>query len=436
MKTIIDAESEEIRMKKTFLFIYKNMQIGGIETYLIRLIRKLKELKHRIIWLTPKDRIIDDGFKQDLLDGQVEVVDIHINGLNWIRHKEIAFAPNEEVIALAFDPVDFLRLETLKKSYSQVRIDNFYWVPHFAGKAYFLEEFLPNPLRLVCKKLMKSIIQEMENNNNIFYNSRSHMEAYKRKYKLTVKDERGKLFDGTTFDVPPYDEELVKRRSLRQYEFNIISVGRFEFPHKAYFIGLIREYGNLKKKYKTLKLTIVGYGIHEQQIRDEINRLYEEAKNDVCLVGKVPFDDLQKFYRNSHLNIGVAGTIPIGALTGLISIPVRHYSETCEGYGFLPEAKDFTTSDKPGEPIAALIEKVINMSGEDYLHLSRKAYESYANCQASILSILNLTNIDATRTISSRKIFSIHSYVSVLKVLRATKHRFVKLFPYRNPSLD
>jgi hypothetical protein len=29
--------------RKTLMFIYKNMDIGGIETYLIRLIRKLKE---------------------------------------------------------------------------------------------------------------------------------------------------------------------------------------------------------------------------------------------------------------------------------------------------------------------------------------------------------------------------------------------------------
>jgi hypothetical protein len=43
---------------KTFMFLYDAMDIGGIETYLVRLIRQLKENGNRVIWLCPSEQKI------------------------------------------------------------------------------------------------------------------------------------------------------------------------------------------------------------------------------------------------------------------------------------------------------------------------------------------------------------------------------------------
>jgi len=398
--------------KKTFMFIYGNMYVGGIELYLIRLIRKLKANGNRIIWLAPADNLIDETLKPDLMDGYIERIDVRLYDLNQINHVSIVFGEKEEIVALALNLITFMQLEVLKKKYKTTRIDSFYWVSHFKG--LFLEDLLIKPLQPVACKYMGKIIYTMEQNDNIIYGKKTHLEAFTRRYKYKVDNEEKKFFKSTK-EIKPYNDRVTLKRSTRS-EFNIITVGRFDFPHKAYLLGLIRVYGELKVKYEHLKLTIIGYGKDENKVRDEIEKLSPIAKKDANLVGKVSYDNLRGYFENAHLNIGVAGTISDGALTGLISIPVRHYSETCEGYGYLPESKWKILSIEPGIPIESFIEEVISMSQEKYLDLSRKAYDTYADdSTGTILSILDCQNRDPRKTLPYR-------VVNVFKLYRVIRN--------------
>jgi hypothetical protein len=416
--------------KKTLMFIYQSMDIGGIEVYLIRLIRKLKKNGNRIIWLcTVTDKFIDESFKKDLLDGYVEIIDINTRGFNWIKHTSLQFNRNEEVVALAFNPMDYFRLESIKKQYKEIKIDSFYWVPHFKSSYYFIEERIIRPFQPIIRSIIGRIFEEMDRNNNIYYLNKSHLEAYTNRYGYKVENKKEKLSLGsTTRDVLPYDNKLALKRSLRN-DFNIITVGRFDFPHKEYILGLIKVYGELKEKYSQLKLTIIGYGKDEEKVIEQIELLSLEAKKDVNLLGKVSYDDLPKHFRNAHLNIGVAGTILDGALTGLISIPVRHYSKTCEGYGYLPESKNKLTASEPGIPIQKFIEEVIKMNQEEYLELSRRAYYTYATYSdtSNILSILDLKNRDASKTVSNLVIMFIRVYHILTKIIPKIKCEIRKI---------
>lgn len=400
--------------KKTFMFIYGNMYVGGIELYLIRLIRKLKANGNRIIWLAPADNLIDETLKPDLMDGYIERIDVRLYDLNQINRVSIVFGEKEEIVALALNLITFMQLEVLKKKYKTTRIDSFYWVSHFKG--LFLEDLLIKPLQPVARKYMGKIIYTMEQNDNIIYGKKTHLEAFTRRYKYKVDNEEKKFFKSTK-EIKPYNDRVTLKRSTRS-EFNIITVGRFDFPHKAYLLGLIRVYGELKVKYEHLKLTIIGYGKDENKVRDEIEKLSPIAKKDANLVGKVSYDNLRGYFENAHLNIGVAGTISDGALTGLISIPVRHYSETCEGYGYLPESKWKILSIEPGIPIESFIEEVISMSQEKYLDLSRKAYDTYADDSAgTILSILDCQNRDPRKTLPYRviNVFKLYRVIRNIK---------------------
>lgn len=396
---------------KTFMFIYPGMGIGGIETFLIRLIRKLRKSSNRVIWITRENRTVDKGFEKDLLDGYVEIVNIKKDKLNWIKHKDIVFNEGEEVVALAFNLPDFLRLETIKKKYKNITIDSFFWVPHFTGKLVFVEKRCNRLIQPFVYKIIRSIIIKMEENENIFYVNKSHLEAFEKEYKYEIKNKYDKIYKGNTRNVLPYNHLLAQNRAKRE-EFNIITVGRFTFPHKAYVLGLIKIYGELNEKYKNLKLTIIGYGKDESKVIDCIEKLPLAAKDNIKLVGKVNYDDLEEYFNKAHLNIGVASTIPEGALTGLISIPVRHYSEKCEGYGYLPDSINKITSNQPGTPIEKYIEEVINMSNNEYLRLSEKAYYTYAKKDLvnEILLIMDKKNVDSKKTIRLSKIYFVRVY--------------------------
>lgn len=109
------------------------MLLGGIETYLIKIIRRLKKNGVRIIWLSTKDRKIDEGFTDDLLDGNVEIVDYISSGFNWFKCSDIQFDNEEEIVGFAFEPIDFFKLELFRKKFPNAKMNIFYWVPHFSG---------------------------------------------------------------------------------------------------------------------------------------------------------------------------------------------------------------------------------------------------------------------------------------------------------------
>ncbi|TGY42350.1 hypothetical protein E5347_09015 [Clostridium sartagoforme] len=406
--------------RKTFLFIRKSMGIGGIETYIFRTVKKLRKDGNRIIWVFPDGGYIDDGFRSEFFNNDVEIIRVNLDKINWIDNLNINFEEFEEVIALAFNIYDFAFLEMIKSKYKNTDIDSFFWVPHFEGKSIFIEEFAPKIVRPILNKYIRKIIISMEDNNNIIYVNQSHLDAFKNKYKYNIINENSKLLLTSNREVPEYDADLINRRSERN-KFNIITISRFSFPHKAYILGLIRSYGVLKKSYNQLKLTIIGYGEHENILKNEISKLSEEAKQDLHLVGKVHYTDLNKYFKDANLNIGVGSTIIDGALTGLISIPVRHYTEECEGYGYLPLNKKYLTSIEKGEPIEKYIEEVINMDKSEYQYLSLKSYETYSKQEDSTNVLMSMKNVDNKRCLNKKYIRTLIVAYKLAKYVRGIK---------------
>ena len=105
--------------------------------------------------------------------------------------------------------------------------------------------------------------------------------------------------------------------------FNIVSISRFDFPHKGYLLGLIRAYGRLKEKYPQVALCIIGYGPGKPLVEKEIKRLNKKAQQDLSLLGEVDSADFPKVLKEMHLNISVAGSVGVGARNGVLSIPAR-----------------------------------------------------------------------------------------------------------------
>ena len=190
--------------------------------------------------------------------------------------------------------------------------------------------------------------------------------------------------------VPPLDSGNVSFDRKRCMElatsgrFNILTVSRFEFPHKGYVLGLIKAYAELKNKYPHIELTIVGYGVDESKVHEALNSLSENYKKDVHFIGKVHPEKLVDYYNDANINISVAGCCSQGAKNGTLSIPARHYDYNCEVYGFLPESKPFVVSEKKGEPVIDYIEQVINMSPDEYCKKCEMAFHSFRSDSESL----------------------------------------------------
>ena len=104
----------------------------------------------------------------------------------------------------------------------------------------------------------------------------------------------------------------------------------------------------------------------------------------------MPVNDLLDLYQKCDLSISVAGCASMGARIGLLTLPARHYTNDCEVYGFFPDSKNMTTSIKPGYKVVPFIKKVMNMNAEEYLRLSRAAYDSFDDKKVSVNDFIDM----------------------------------------------
>lgn len=386
-------------MKQTVMFIYHDLNIGGIQKFLIFLIRELKKKNIRIIWLTQSDPVVAVGFKKDIED--IEKYYIDYKNFNSLKKLKINFTNDEEILALAFSFREYCNLERFKKYNNQYNISTIFWVPHFEGRDIFFEEYFYFPINKILKKYLKNCYEEMDKNNNIFYVNELHLNEIEKKYKIKVENRENKIYKNINIgNKYEFNSEKILKKYNQKF-FNILTIGRFDIPHKGYIIGLIDSYRNLKKKYPKIQLSIIGYGNDEKIVLDKINSLSFQEKKDLKLIGKIEYDELKKYFDEANLFIGVAGAIRDASTAGVLSVPVRHYSLECEGYGFSYEKKEMAVSKEKGIKIDFFIEKVIQMSYQEYFLKSKKTYEIYNSSELSIGNqILSLRNKTKKNTIS------------------------------------
>ena len=289
-----------------------------------------------------------------------------------------------EIKIISFDMFGFSKAEYLKAYLREYNIDTFLFVPHFKGDLIYLEDNFSNYFKPKIIKIISKIVSKMQDNLNIRYFARVHQEKFKERYGI-------KFLDGQNYSIPVYDTEYKKFDIERcsylweRDEFNILTISRFEIPHKGYIVGLIKAYAALKKKYPFITLTIAGYGRDQKILEDEITRLPYDVRKDIRMVGKVSPLKMVDLYSNANVNVSVAGCYNAGVKNGTLSIPARHYVCSCEVYGLSPEANAYSVSTEKGKDIIPYLEKIINMPRETYIKY----------CKASYLS--KLSNDDSER---------------------------------------
>ena len=352
--------------KTMVIFIWDHMLIGGIETYIYKSIKYLREQGINCIWVKSKYAKVAEEFYEEL--DRPEIIKINrkksIDKLDW----SIIPSNIQRIEVITFDIGMFGEAEKLKMTLrKKLEVDTFLFIPHFTGGTIFLEDAYKGKAVCTVQNKMSNIIAKMIQNNNIFCFSKKHIERLVESYG---KVKWGNLLPNLVPAIPEnysFDEEncikLFERSHLR---FNILAVTRFEFPHKGFLIGLIHTFARLKKEFVQITLTIIGYG-DDETVKKTIAFYPKDITDSITLIGKVSPNKLKDYYRDANLNIGLAGGCSQGAKWGALSIPARHYSYTCEVYGYYPKAKEFIISSAPGKPLEKYIREILKMDKATYL---------------------------------------------------------------------
>ena len=361
-------------MKHSLIINKAYLNLGGIESNLYKLAKYAVSQNYRVIWLAKKPLILFRGFQDILNDIEIIYVNKYFNKGSAIN--KLVFSAEEVITILSFTPFDHDFAIRIKEKYSSLNITPLYIIPDTRGAFYYIEEYFSWPLYGYVKKKMTVIMKEWADRGEVRFYTKLQRIACEEKYNLSFTDVKGII-------VPPvngpsgYDLAALEERVKREV-FNIISVTRFDFPHKQFLLGLVDAYALLKTKYNQLRLYIIGYGIGESLLLEKIDALPDHIRKDIHLLGAKSLMEIDEIMTQMHLNISVASSVLCGAKNCVVSIPARNFcGDVCEVYGYLPNSLSKCTSKEPGMPVDSFIEELINMSDEEF---SKKCVESYETC--------------------------------------------------------
>ena len=368
-------------MRKILIVNYRNLEVGGIENYIYDVtIAALKE-SYEIIWMCDVNPAVSPIYSDIFDTDRVKKIICNTHSYHWYAHESIDFRNVERIIVLSFDFFNHIKaLDMLKK----IKCNNIYPIflmPHFKGGLLFPEtnfRFLGKYL----KKVIGNLYIKFINDDEMFFMSKDHPIALEKAYKIKVEDSN-RIMAPEFHKRRPFNKNNILF-NYRRKEFYIVSAGRLEFPHKGYLLGLIDVFQELLGKYNFIKLFIIGDGRDKQVLLDKLEKLPTNIKKNIFYKKSLSFEELLDFYEQCNLSIAVAGCASAGAKIGLLTLPARHYTEKCEVYGFIPESKEMTTSEKPGKPAKDFIEYVINMNENEYLEKSKASYDCYNYIVSSI----------------------------------------------------
>lgn len=364
--------------KKNALIInHQNFSnIGGIEKWLYYLVQNCIKNSIRVIWLCDEKPIIHPVFKNLMINDKVERVNVKRQKWRWFVYQKLKLRKDERYVVFCANPINMCVAQDIMLRYKGFDIFPVYSVPDTTGNMYFLERnFRIKCVNIAVWRVMRNMIYRWDRLNAIRFFSNNHVKALEENYDISVLSPDEKRLKSNVI-VTELDENCINKKAENRTPFVLSTVGRFDFPHKGYMLGLVRSFGRLKQEYPELELHIAGYGAQERLLLNEIAKLSEKAKESVKIVGPIHPDDLNDFFKSSHLNISVAGAATSGAKVGTLTLVARSYCEgECEVYGFFHDCHEKNTSLAKGFAVDPFIRQVLAMKREEYIEMCKKGYE-------------------------------------------------------------
>lgn len=348
--------------KKYLIINYPDLNIGGIQRIIYNYFNTYVSKGYIGVWITHDFPDYDEGFK-DIIEN------IMIVKKRYAKDFFSSMTGEDFSVILSFDLPNFVFNQVLVQEFS-LNSKNFLIVPNLVGNGIRLE----NSDDLNAFDRLSVIYNRLYNNGNVLFCDPNQEISLVEHYKIEKINKFQNNIIPYKVDIIAFDEKQVESHYKSN---NIITVSRFDFPHKAYLIGLIKAYEKMKLDYPELKLIVIGDGNGADEIKHAIVSCKHYARKDIVLVGTVPYNELPAYFIDAKVFIGLAGSVYDAVKCGLPAIITRHYSYECDAYGYYHDNYQKVVSTIEGVPVSYFISDVMSMSFDEYSSLAKKEYDTF-----------------------------------------------------------
>lgn len=284
-------------------FVYRKIVIGGCELLIERLGKELikRSINPHIICQS-----IDADMKDRYFHAGIHIIKVD----NWCSKNVISAVDTRNISYLiAFTWNNFLICNRKKEN-----VHSIFYSVHY--QALEMGNNKRGFIKTILQRIARDGIIRLNKNGQIICMDEQTIENTKKYYNL-------KSFNPPIIRIAIDCVPKIKRYQQNINQINILTIARADFPFKGYIIGLLNW---LKKSSDDIYLTIISYGRGEGEIHDIINSMDEPVRRRVSLVGKTDYYQLEKYYQEADLYVGMGTTVLDASLRGVVSIPVQAYT--------------------------------------------------------------------------------------------------------------
>lgn len=385
---------------ETVLFIYRGLQVGGIETFYCRLAENYDRTRFNIRFLLLCERHECDGELLARLERSAKVEfysEYLVSSLQGIAKKlpvplKILIKPSCEALKELVSEVNLVHVteglgillaqQIFKSSTKKVRVNlGFYHQKEFSwGKGGALPYF---------ERINRTALGALSSKSLAFFNEG---------VALTVCEETGR--DASETNVFPLGVDVVRKNNKENFSegkhIKIVSIGRLT-NFKTYNLWMIDVVAKLVSKGYEVTYDVFGRGDIEAEVTEKVRA----SDAPVFLKGTLKYSEFSRVVTEYDLFVGSgtaiieASGLGVPAIVGIESIP------EAKTYGYFSDIPGFTYNELglnlPLLDVGNLIEDFASLSKEQkqflgQRHVSKAELFSMEHCMSNFSHLFDSTD--------------------------------------------
>lgn len=348
-----------------YWFYNRDLGVGGAETLVYRLANHLSQMAGATIVAETVETFYEQNASENLKF--------------WKQRKfrilSLCFKAKTDDVVFAFYLRDFLKLWIMSKFF----LRKFKVVMYVLHPLIFdMQTFdrLPQIQFLAIRLFRHMLVKEYEKHRILF------MDEYSIDHIGNLYDCKSILDKKAVFRLPyeirEIEKDLIKKKTEnRKEEFCILAVARADFPFKGYLLGLVEGIQDIMGEYENAILTIISHGSDFERLEKAVKE--SSVSSQINLINKVPYNELDHYYKKAHVYIGMGSTLIEAAQYGAIPLVAKSYDEKLKikKYFFYERPEILgTIEDIDYIEDDYMLRKVLDFADDDYYRASIRSREA------------------------------------------------------------
>ncbi len=283
---------------------------GGSHTLMLRMCKWLRAHDIKVGVLCISDSNIEIVTAMQEIGVSIDVVgDFDLSVLYNTLKKY--YEKDEDVKVINLFLGKWLAVECVKKCHN-IPVQNIIYDIHPA--TFYKGVGLPlKLLRKYAKWEFRKIAKKIYRNNAIISMEETNIKSAREFLEIKNPDD----YRPPILRLPMICERKEECNEIIQKGYNsnaIMAAARADFPYKGYLMGLVDDFAVLKLQYPEIKLCLVVAGHDMPLLKEKIEALPSNIKNDIKIHGWLKYPELLSEMQNCKVFVGMGTTILDAAL--------------------------------------------------------------------------------------------------------------------------